>query len=69
MDFMQRALELAQRAQGWCSPNPAVGAVLVKDGKVSEQEEARRLRATGETVPDIAVRLGVSKSSVSLWVR
>lgn len=32
MDYMERALELAQRALGWCSPNPAVGAVLVKDG-------------------------------------
>jgi transcriptional regulator with XRE-family HTH domain len=38
-------------------------------GKVQEQEEARRLRAMGETVPDIARALGVSKSSVSLWVR
>src|SRR5437588_1525837 len=38
-------------------------------GKVELQEEARRLRALGETVPGIAVKLGVAKSSVSLWVR
>ena len=38
-------------------------------GKVKEQEEARRLREQGMTVPDIATALGVSKSSVSLWVR
>jgi hypothetical protein len=38
-------------------------------GKVREQEEARRLRATGLTLLDIADRLQVSKSSVSLWVR
>jgi AcrR family transcriptional regulator len=38
-------------------------------GKVHEQAEAKRLRSAGETVPDIAARLGVSKSSVSLWVR
>jgi diaminohydroxyphosphoribosylaminopyrimidine deaminase/5-amino-6-(5-phosphoribosylamino)uracil reductase len=31
---MARALDLAERAKGWCSPNPAVGAVLVRDGKV-----------------------------------
>jgi diaminohydroxyphosphoribosylaminopyrimidine deaminase/5-amino-6-(5-phosphoribosylamino)uracil reductase len=31
---MARALELAQRALGFCSPNPAVGAVLVKDGRI-----------------------------------
>ncbi|HEY7063231.1 MAG TPA: bifunctional diaminohydroxyphosphoribosylaminopyrimidine deaminase/5-amino-6-(5-phosphoribosylamino)uracil reductase RibD [Chloroflexota bacterium] len=31
---MARALELAERALGLCSPNPAVGAVLVKDGRI-----------------------------------
>lgn len=38
-------------------------------GKLVEREAARALRADGWTVPDIAARLGVSKSSVSLWVR
>jgi predicted transcriptional regulator len=38
-------------------------------GKLAEREQARRLRATGLPVADIAARLGVSKSSVSLWVR
>lgn len=38
-------------------------------GKVVEQEQARELRAFGWTMPDIAEKLGVSKSSVSLWVR
>jgi len=38
-------------------------------GKVGLQEEARRLRATGMTMPDIAEKLGVSRSSVSLWTR
>ena len=32
--FMQRALDLAQRAKGRTSPNPLVGTVVVKDGKV-----------------------------------
>jgi diaminohydroxyphosphoribosylaminopyrimidine deaminase/5-amino-6-(5-phosphoribosylamino)uracil reductase len=32
MSHMQRALELAQEVVGATSPNPAVGAVLVKDG-------------------------------------
>jgi hypothetical protein len=36
-------------------------------GKVSEREQARRLRATGLPMAEIAARLGVSKSSVSLW--
>jgi hypothetical protein len=38
-------------------------------GKVREREEARRLRAAGRTLQQIAEELGVSKSSVSLWVR
>lgn len=32
--YMRRALELAARARGRTSPNPMVGAVLVKDGAV-----------------------------------
>ena len=31
---MTRALELAHCAKGWCSPNPAVGAVVVRDGEI-----------------------------------
>jgi transposase len=38
-------------------------------GKVKEQETARGLRAQNRTLADIAKTLGVSKSSVSLWVR
>ena len=33
-DYMSRALELAHLAVGTVSPNPPVGAVLVKDGRV-----------------------------------
>ena len=32
--FMRRALALAQRGLGKTSPNPVVGAVLVKDDKI-----------------------------------
>ena len=38
-------------------------------GKVVERQQARQLRRTGLPVGEIAERLGVSKSSVSLWVR
>ena len=34
MDYMKQALALAGEALGTTSPNPAVGAVLVKDGQV-----------------------------------
>jgi hypothetical protein len=48
---------------------------MVKDaamgyrGKLSEQQQARQLRRTGLPMAEIASQLGVSKSSVSLWVR
>ena len=32
--FMSRALELAVRGMGHTRPNPMVGAVLVKDGRI-----------------------------------
>jgi diaminohydroxyphosphoribosylaminopyrimidine deaminase/5-amino-6-(5-phosphoribosylamino)uracil reductase len=32
--FMKKALALAKRGQGYTSPNPMVGAVIVKDGEV-----------------------------------
>ena len=34
MDHMGRALHLAERALGWCSPNPGVGAVLAVGDEV-----------------------------------
>ena len=32
--YMARALELAARGAGWVNPNPMVGAVVVKDGRI-----------------------------------
>lgn len=33
--FMKEALRLALRGQGWVSPNPMVGAIVVKNGKIT----------------------------------
>ena len=33
-DFMLRAIELAERGRGFTNPNPVVGAVVVKDGRI-----------------------------------
>jgi len=56
--YMQQALELARRAEGRTAPNPAVGAVIVKDGAVvgsgfhpkagEPHAEIFALRAAGE---------------------
>lgn len=32
--YIERALELGEKGAGWTSPNPLVGGVLVKDGKI-----------------------------------
>jgi diaminohydroxyphosphoribosylaminopyrimidine deaminase / 5-amino-6-(5-phosphoribosylamino)uracil reductase len=34
IQFMKRALELAEKGIGYTSPNPLVGAVIVKDGRI-----------------------------------
>ena len=33
-DYMKMALELAKKGEGFVSPNPMVGAVIVKDGEI-----------------------------------
>jgi diaminohydroxyphosphoribosylaminopyrimidine deaminase/5-amino-6-(5-phosphoribosylamino)uracil reductase len=34
IQFMKRALDLAKKGEGYTSPNPMVGAVIVKDGRI-----------------------------------
>ena len=58
MNHMGRAIELAREAVGSASPNPPVGAVLVRDGRVvgegrtqppgGPHAEAEALRTAGE---------------------
>lgn len=36
-DYMRLALDLAEQGRGWTSPNPMVGAVVVKDGQIIGQ--------------------------------
>ncbi len=37
IEYMRMALKLAEKGCGWVSPNPMVGAVIVKDGRVIGQ--------------------------------
>ncbi len=47
--YMALALELAERGRGWVNPNPLVGAVIVKEGKIiSEGWHARYGEAHAE---------------------
>jgi len=34
INYMNRAIELADRGKGWVNPNPLVGAVLVRNGRI-----------------------------------
>ena len=40
--YMKKALALAKKGAGWTSPNPMVGAVIVKDGKIIGEGYHRR---------------------------
>ncbi len=42
IEFMQRALYLAEKGRGFVSPNPMVGCVIVKEGKVIGEGWHRR---------------------------
>ena len=33
-DYMRRALKLARQGTGYTNPNPMVGCVVVKDGRI-----------------------------------
>ena len=41
-DYMSRAIELAKHGIGWTGPNPVVGAVIVKDGRIIGEGYHRR---------------------------
>ena len=54
-DYMRLAAELAERGVGWVSPNPLVGAVLVKEGRIIGRGWHRRcggLHAEREALAD-----------------
>lgn len=43
-DYMNRAIELAKKGEGWTNPNPMVGAVIVKDGRIIGEGYHRKYR-------------------------
>jgi len=61
-EIMQRVLALAEKGRGFTSPNPMVGAIIIKDGKVigegyhrafgAEHAEVVALRQAGEDARD-----------------
>ena len=71
-EHMLRALRLAERGRGSAHPNPLVGAVLVKNGKVigegwhaqagGEHAEIAAMRSAGEEVEGSTCLLYTSPS-------
>lgn len=65
--YMRRALRLAERGRGRVSPNPMVGAVLVRDGRVVG--EGAHLRLGGEHAEVNAfTRAGEQARAATLYV-
>ncbi|MCD6336540.1 MAG: bifunctional diaminohydroxyphosphoribosylaminopyrimidine deaminase/5-amino-6-(5-phosphoribosylamino)uracil reductase RibD [Candidatus Latescibacteria bacterium] len=65
--FMKRALWLSERARGQTSPNPLVGAVLVRDGRVVGEGYHRR---AGESHAEVVAldRAGDLAQGATLYV-
>jgi len=64
---MKLALRLAAKGAGWVSPNPMVGAVVVKDGRVMGQGYHRRLGAPHAEVEALR-RAGAAAKGADLYV-
>ncbi len=65
--YMQRALELASRARGRTSPNPLVGAVIVKEGQIIG-EGYHQKAGTPHAEIHALKSAGVKASGASLYV-
>ena len=68
--FMCRALELARKGEGLTSPNPCVGAVLAKGGKIIGEGWHRKAGAPHAEVEAVrsAERRGKSTAGATLYV-
>ena len=66
MEFLERAIALAERGRGNTFPNPIVGAVLVKDGTIIG--EGFHERAGSEHAEIVALRRSAHASAATLYV-
>ena len=65
--YMKLALRLAAKGAGWVSPNPMVGAVVVKDGKIVGRGYHRRAGAPHAEVEALR-RAGEAAKEADLYV-
>ena len=70
-DYMAKALELAARGKGYTSPNPCVGAVVVKDGQIIGQgfhAKAGGPHAEVVAIDDAAARAPEKLTNATIYV-
>lgn len=60
--FMRRAIELAKKGEGFTSPNPCVGAVIVKGGQIVA--EGWHEKAGGDHAEIVAIKQMMQKSGI-----
>lgn len=68
--FMRRAIELALQGEGWCHPNPMVGAVIVKEGRILGEgyhEKCGELHAERNAFADAKAR-GEDVAGATIYV-
>src|SRR3990172_19540 len=68
INFMRRALTLAQKAQGWILPNPMVGAVIVKNGKIIGEGYHKRAGLPHAEIEALNTLQGVTLKGTTLFV-
>lgn len=69
-EYMRRALELALRGSGWVNPNPLVGAVVVREGRIIGEgwhPAFGELHAERQALADCA-RRGESPKGATVYV-
>ena len=65
--FMRRALALAERGRGTTQPNPVVGAVIVRGGRIAA-EGFHRKAGEGHAEVNALARLKGSARGTTLYV-
>lgn len=69
-DYMQRAIQLAKKGAGFVNPNPMVGAVIVKEGKIIGEgyhEKYGQLHAERNALKDCKAK-GNSAHGATIYV-
>ena len=64
---MRRAIELAQKGRGWVNPNPMVGAVIVKDGKIIARGHNQKEEKADTTMHAEIIAIKKASKKIGAW--